>query len=75
MNIRRENCLVGGHFAVRYKVAALLLWLIIVGGCAERQFVNSTPQMDAAERFWVRVLLLDNVTWCTVTAPSAFNVI
>ena len=65
----------GGHFAVRSKVAALLLWLIIVGGCAERRFVKSTPQMDASERFWVRVLLLDNVTGCTVTAPSAFNVV
>jgi len=66
---------VGHHFAVYYKVGGLLLWLIIIGGCTERQLIRPTPQMDVSERFWVRVLLLDNVTGCTLTAPSPFGVI
>jgi len=52
-----------------------LLLLIAGGGCAERQLTRTTPQMDVAERFWIRVLLLDGTNACTLTAPSAFSVI
>ena len=33
-----------------------------------------TPQMGIESRFWVRVLLLDNVAECTIEVPSAFRI-
>ena len=57
------------------EIGTLLIWLIITAGCAERQLGRSTPQMGVAERFWVRVLLLDNIRDCTLTSLSPFSVI
>jgi hypothetical protein len=45
---------------------APLLLLIILGGCKARQLTRPTPQMDIGPQFWVRVLLLNNVTACTL---------
>ena len=52
----------------------LLLSLIILGGCKARQLITPTPQMDIEPRFWVRVLLLDNVTACTLKSASPLSV-
>ena len=62
----------------------LLSWLIVGvivplflatnDGCKPRQLVRPTPQMDIEPRFWIRVLLLDNVTDCTLKTTSAFSV-
>ena len=41
----------------------------------EREAGRATPQMDVEARFWVRVLLLDDVKNCTIKIPSAFSVI
>ena len=51
------------------------LWLLtILGGCKARQLTTPTPQMDIEPQFWVRVLLHDNVTACTLKTPSPFTV-
>jgi len=75
MNFRRQDFPLGHHFAAYYKVVGLLLLLIIVGGCRERQLVRPTPQMSISERFWIRVLLLDDVQSCIVMADSGLEVI
>jgi stage II sporulation protein D len=55
--------------------AVIFLLLTAFLGCAERQLVRPTPQMDVDQRFWVRVLLFDNVKACTLTAPSGLTVL
>jgi len=53
----------------------LLYMLIILGGCKARQLTVTTPQMDIEPRFWVRVLLLDDVTECVLKTGSSFSII
>ena len=48
--------------------------LIILGGCKARQLVRATPQMDIEPQFWVRVLLLDDVTDCKLKMSSPFSI-
>ncbi len=56
------------------RIAPLLL-LTILAGCKARQLARPTPQMDIEPQFWVRVLLLDDVTDCTLKIASPFSVI
>ena len=56
------------------RIVSLLL-LIIFGGCKARQLTRPTPQMDIEPEFWVRVLLLNDVTECTLKIASPFSVI
>lgn len=49
--------------------------LTFVCGCKDRQLVWPTPQMDIAPRFWVRVLLFDNIRDCRILVPSSFSVL
>ncbi|MFQ6036890.1 MAG: hypothetical protein ACE5NM_13705, partial [Sedimentisphaerales bacterium] len=51
-----------------------LILLATQPGCKPRPLVRPTPQMDIEPRFWVRVLLLDDVTGCTLRACSPFSV-
>ncbi len=51
-----------------------LLLLIILSGCKGRQLVRTTPQMDIEPQFWIRVLLLDDVTDCKLKISSTFNI-
>ena len=53
----------------------LFLCLTVLGGCRGRRFTGPTPQMDIKPQFWVRVLLLDDITGCTLKTVSAFSVI
>jgi len=55
--------------------AILLLLLLILVGCKKRQLTTPTAQMDIEPQFWIRVLLLDNVTACTLKTVSPFSVI
>jgi len=55
------------------RIAPLLL-LVILGGCKARQLTRPTPQMDIEPQFWVRVLLLDDVTDCQLKTRSPFSV-
>jgi len=56
------------------KIAVPFLFLIILGGCKARQLVRPTPQMDVEPRFWIRVLLLDDVNDCQLKTRSPFSV-
>jgi len=49
--------------------------LLILSGCKSRQLTTPTVQMDIEPEFWVRVLLLDNVTACTLQTVSPFSVL
>ena len=55
------------------KIAVLLL-LVILGGCKRRQVPVPTPQMDIDPQFWVRVLLLDDIEACTLKIESSFSI-
>ena len=57
------------------KKAVLLLVLLILSGCKSRQLTMPTVQMDIDPEFWVRVLLLDDVTGCTLKTVSPFSVL
>ena len=52
-----------------------LLWLIVLGGCKARRLGRITPQMDIEPQFWMRVLLLDDVAFCTLRIESSFVVL
>jgi stage II sporulation protein D len=62
-------------YAIYYFRVVFLFWLIILGGCKERQIGRSTPQMDVGPQFWIRVLLLDDVEACTLKVASPFAVL
>ena len=49
--------------------------LLILSGCKSRQLTIPTVQMDIEPEFWVRVLLLDDVTGCTLKTVSPFSVL
>ena len=59
----------------RGKKAIFLLVLLILSGCKSRQLTIPTVQMDIEPEFWVRVLLLDDVTACTLQTVSPFSVL
>jgi stage II sporulation protein D len=61
--------------AVYYCRIVFLLWLIIPSGCKERQLGRTTPQMDIEPRFWIRVLLLNSASVCTLKVESSFVVL
>ena len=58
----------------------ITVWVFALGliccisGCQERKVVRKTPGMDTAERFWVNVLLFDNIKKCELNGLSAFVV-
>jgi stage II sporulation protein D len=54
-------------------VAAFLL--LVLGGCRGRQLATPTAQMDIEAQLWVRVLLLDDATACTLKTDSPFSVL
>jgi stage II sporulation protein D len=47
--------------------------IVLIRGCEGRAPIRPTPQMGIESRFWVRVLLLDNVAECIIEVPSAFR--
>ncbi len=55
----------------------MVIFLLLTAflGCAERQLARPTPQMDVDQRFWVRVLLFENVKACTLKAHSRLTVL
>ena len=65
----RRHCRISNGLA-----AILLLGLLSAGGCKSRQVTAPTVQMDIESRFWVRVLLLDNVSSCTLASVSPLSV-
>jgi stage II sporulation protein D len=65
----------------RTTVNCLLMGVILIAAavflsCRERMAVIiSTPQMDLEPKFWVRVLLADDVESCTLKARGGFSVL
>jgi len=53
----------------------ILLLLLILSGCKSRQLTTPTVQMDIEPEFWIRVLLLDDVSACTLKSASPFSVL
>ena len=51
------------------------LLLTALFGCAERQLVRTTPQMDVDQQFWVRVLLFENIKACTLKSPYRLTIL
>jgi stage II sporulation protein D len=61
--------------ALKVKALILLIFLVILGSCKERSVTSPTPQMEIDSRFWIRVLLLNNIENCTLKINSDFNII
>ncbi len=53
---------------------AVLLATLVIWGCDGAGNIRTTPQMDAEERFWVRVLLLDDANTCEIRIRSPYNI-
>ncbi len=60
---------------LRWAAGILLLWLLVAGGCRERELARTTPQMNIKPEFWVRVLLLDDVKACVLKVSSSFAIL
>jgi len=58
---------------MKSRTAAILLLPLIVAGCKDRQLTTPTAQMDIDAQLWIRVLLLDDVTSCTVETTAPFS--
>ena len=59
----------------RNNKAIFLLLLLILSGCKRRQLTTPTVQMDIEPQFWIRILLLDDITACTLKTVSPFSII
>jgi len=59
----------------RNNKAIFLLLLLILSGCKRRQLTTPTIQMDIEPQFWIRILLLDDITACTLKTVSPFSII
>lgn len=55
--------------------ASALIFICFLAGCEKRRLIEPTPGMDIAERFWIKVLLFDNIGTCTLTAAAGFSAI
>jgi len=64
-----------GFLRRHYPELLLFLWLLASGGCAEREPSRATPQMEAPQKFWIRVLLRSNISDCSLKIPSTFKLI
>ncbi len=60
---------------LKQKLLILLAPLVILSGCKDRQLTSPTPQMDIDSRFWIRVLMLNDIENCTLKVNSDFNII
>jgi len=55
-------------------VWAFILISVLLVSCRQRPAVRPTGQMNIAQRFWIRVLLFDDITDCTLQVPASFAV-
>ena len=64
------------HLRVSSRINTIILLLLLIpSGCKKRQLTTPTVQMDIEPEFWIRVLLLDDVTACTLKTVSPFSVL
>ena len=56
-------------------LAAVVFFVIVGTGCSKRQITRPTFQIDAEEKFWIRVLLYSDKQSCSLYINSSFKVI
>ena len=70
---------IAARITVKNKVvvvwASALIFICFLAGCEKRRLIEPTPGMDVAQRFWIKVLLFDNIRTCTLTAAAGFSAI
>ncbi len=62
------------NFRTERLTFCILALITVIAGCGKREHKRITLQMDAPEKFWIRVLLLDDVSQCNLGAESHFNI-
>jgi len=63
-----------------FRHMAVAVWLLAVFfclwvGCQKRELIEPTPGMDISERLWMRVLLFENISGCTLSAQRGFSAV
>ena len=64
-----------GKSTFRHTAAAVWLLSVFIClwvGCEKRELIEPTAGMDISERFWMRVLLFEDVSVCTLSAERGF---
>lgn len=51
------------------------MFFFLLGGCEKRKLIEPTSGMDSPERFWIRVLLFDNIKKCSLETESGLNAV
>ncbi|MBN2312941.1 MAG: SpoIID/LytB domain-containing protein [Sedimentisphaerales bacterium] len=59
----------------RDNATILTCLVLLLAGCEHRQLASPTIQMDIEDKYWIRILLLDNVTTCTLNMAGPFRVL
>jgi len=72
LSVFSRSTLKNGEFLL---CIALLSGFIFFSGCTKRQLATPTSQMEIEKKFWVRVLLLDDIKDCSFNADSAVRLI
>ena len=70
--VGQRRCLM--NFRTESLTFCILALITVIWGCDEREHKRITPQMDVQKNFWIRVLLLDDVTDCNLRAESPLNI-
>lgn len=51
------------------------MFFFLLSGCEKRKLIEPTSGMDSPERFWIRVLLFDNIKKCSLETESGLNAV
>ncbi|MHC4154581.1 MAG: SpoIID/LytB domain-containing protein [Planctomycetota bacterium] len=62
------------HSRPQVRAVLFLLLLMMACGCRERRRAEVTVQMDAGEKFWIRVLLFEDIRECKLSSGSGLRV-
>jgi len=65
-----RNCILS-YFKLTF---VLVLLLLANFGCKGRKSASPTPDIQINEKYWVRVLLLNNVEQCSIKVDSNFSI-
>ena len=55
--------------------AILTCLLFALAGCERRELASPTIQMDIEEKYWIRILLLNDTTTCTLKMAGPFRIL
>lgn len=59
---------------VKAVVWPVTLVALVSSGCRPKPLIPPTPQMDTAQRFWIRVLLLEGAAECSLQVRTGWTV-